>query len=157
VTGDGYTDLLATKPDGTMWLYPNNIERDNGVPYSDNRQVGSGWTGFDQLTGADVTGDGFTDLVARKADGTLWLYPNNIVRDNGRPYSENRQIGSGWNGFDRILGADVTGDGFTDLVARKADGTLWLYPNNIGRDNGRPYSENRQIGSGWNGFDRLSA
>ncbi|WP_249999015.1 CHAP domain-containing protein [Actinoplanes sp. M2I2] len=154
-TGDGYTDLVARKTDGTLWLYANNIERDNGDPYSVGRQIGHGWNGFDKLVGADVTGDGFTDLVARKPDGTLWLYPNNIVRDNGMPYSGgSKQIGfSGWNAFDTLIGADVTGDGFVDLVGRKADGTLTLYPNNIVRDNGLPYSGgSREIGSGWNEF-----
>ncbi|SCG57919.1 FG-GAP-like repeat-containing protein [Micromonospora coxensis] len=157
VTGDGFTDLVARKTDGTLWLYPNNIVRDNGIPYSSPaaRQIGSGWNGFDTLVGADVTGDGFTDLVARKTDGTLWMYANNIVRDNGVPYSAAQQIGSGWNGFDTLVGADVTGDGFTDLVARKTDGTLWMYANNIVRDNGVPYSAAQQIGSGWNGFNSI--
>ncbi|NUO55179.1 MAG: hypothetical protein HOV78_00840, partial [Hamadaea sp.] len=55
--------------------------------------------------GADVTGDGYTDLVARKTDGTLWLYSNNIVRDDGVPYSSaaSRQIGSGWNNFNLVF------------------------------------------------------
>jgi len=53
--------------------------------------------------GADVTGDGFTDLVARKADGTLWLYANNYVRDNGDAYSAARQIGSSWDIFNKIV------------------------------------------------------
>ncbi|MEU4217932.1 FG-GAP-like repeat-containing protein, partial [Actinoplanes sp. NPDC026623] len=99
---------------------------------------------------------GFADMVAVKADGTLWLYSNNIVRDNGTPYSSasSRQIGGGWDAFSKIIPADVTGDGFADMVAVKADGTLWLYSNNIVRDNGTPYSStsSRQIGSGWGGF-----
>ncbi|GLY97932.1 VCBS repeat-containing protein [Actinoplanes sp. NBRC 103695] len=157
VTGDGFADLVATKADGTQWLYSNNIVRDDGRPYSAVRQIGSGWDGFDRVIAADVTGDGFSDIVATKADGTMWLYSNNIVRDDGRPYSAVRQIGSGWGGFDKIVGADVTGDGFADLVATKADGTMWLYSNNIVRDDGRPYSAFRQIGSGWGGFDRIIA
>ncbi|WP_162561479.1 CHAP domain-containing protein, partial [Salinispora mooreana] len=89
---------------------------------------------------ADVTGDGYHDLVAREDDGTLMLYSNNIERDNGVPYStpSSRQIGQGWDAFDTVVNADVTGDGYTDLVARKPDGTLWLYSNNIERDNGVP-------------------
>ncbi|WP_346538584.1 FG-GAP-like repeat-containing protein [Micromonospora sp. DPT] len=157
VTGDGYTDLVARKTDGTLWLYPNNIERDNGIPFSSSaaRQIGSGWGGFDTLVGADVTGDGYTDLVGRKTDGTLLLYANNIVRDNGVPFSGYQQIGSGWGGFDTLVGADVTGDGYTDLVGRKTDGTLLLYANNIVRDNGVPFSGYQQIGSGWGGFNSI--
>ncbi|WP_434446814.1 CHAP domain-containing protein [Lentzea sp. E54] len=155
VTGDSFADLVARKADGTLWLYANNFVRDNGDAYSEARQIGNGWGNFNEIIGADVTGDGFTDLVARKADGTLWLYANNFVRDNGDAYSEARQIGNGWGNFDKVIGADVTGDGFTDLVARKADGTLWLYANNFVRDNGDAYSEARQIGNGWGNFNKI--
>ncbi|BCB82850.1 hypothetical protein Psuf_001630 [Phytohabitans suffuscus] len=156
-TGDGYTDLVAWKPDGTMWLYSNNFNRDNGHPYSDVRQIGSGWNGYNRIVASDATGDGYTDLVAWKSDGTMWLYSNNFNRDNGHPYSDVRQIGSGWNSFNRIVASDATGDGYTDLVAWKSDGTMWLYSNNFGRDNGHPYSDVRQIGSGWNAFNRVFA
>ncbi|WP_309246091.1 CHAP domain-containing protein [Verrucosispora sioxanthis] len=159
VTGDGFADLVARKPDGTLWLYSNNFVRDDGDPYSTSasRQIGSGWNNFNTIIGADVTGDGFADLVARKPDGTLWLYSNNFVRDDGDPYSTSasRQIGSGWNNFNTIIGADVTGDGFADLVARTTTGTLLLYSNNFVRDDGVPYSQYRQIGSGWNNFNIL--
>ncbi|WP_394619666.1 FG-GAP-like repeat-containing protein [Lentzea sp. JNUCC 0626] len=157
VTGDGFTDLVTRRTDGTLWLYANNYVRDNGDAYSASRQIGQGWNVFDKIIGADVTGDGFTDLVGRKPDGTLWLYANNFVRDNGDAYSAGRQIGQGWNGFNEILGADVTGDGFTDLVARRTDGTLWLYANNIIRDNGDAYSASRQIGQGWGNLDIIPA
>ncbi|MDQ7905787.1 FG-GAP-like repeat-containing protein [Phytohabitans sp. ZYX-F-186] len=156
-TGDGYADLVAFKPDGTMWLYSNNIERDDGRPYSDVRQIGHGWNAYDRIVAADATGDGFTDLVALKPDGTMWLFSNNFVRDGGQPYGDVRQIGTGWNGFDRVVASDATGDGFTDLVALKPDGTMWLYSNNFVRDGGRPYGDVRQIGTGWNNFNRIVA
>ncbi|MFV0131689.1 tachylectin-related carbohydrate-binding protein [Streptomyces sp. HMX87] len=156
-TGDGFTDLVALKPDGTMWLYSNNFIRDDGKPYSSSRQIGHGWNNYDRIIAADATGDGFTDLVALKPDGTMWLYSNNFIRDDGKPYSSSRQIGHGWNNFNRIIAADATGDGFTDLVALKPDGTMWLYSNNFIRDDGKPYSSSRQIGHGWNNFNRITA
>jgi DNA-directed RNA polymerase subunit N (RpoN/RPB10) len=156
VTGDSFSDLVALKPDGTMWLYSNNFIRDNGAPYGSGRQIGHGWNNFDRIIAADATGDGFTDLVALKPDGTMWLYSNNFIRDNGAPYGSGRQIGHGWNNFDRIIAADATGDGFTDLVALKPDGTMWLYSNNFIRDNGAPYGSGRQIGHGWNNFNRIT-
>jgi DNA-directed RNA polymerase subunit N (RpoN/RPB10) len=154
VTGDGYTDLVARKPDGTLWLYANDHKND-GLPYSSGRQIGHGWNAFDTIVGADLTGDGFAELVGRKPDGTIWMYANNTLRDNGQPYSSGREIGHGWNVFDTLVAADVTGDGFAEMVGRKADGTLWMYANNILRDNGRPYSSGRQIGHGWNAFDTI--
>ncbi|MEU4217933.1 FG-GAP-like repeat-containing protein, partial [Actinoplanes sp. NPDC026623] len=161
VTGDGFHDMVAIKTDGTMMLYSNNIVRDNGTPYSSasSRQIGNGWDNFAKVIPADVTGDGFRDLLGVKADGTMWLYSNNIVRDEGDAYTASRQVGSGWNNYVQIIPADVTGDGFTDLVGVKADGTMWLYSNNIVRDNGTPYSSasSRQIGSGWGNFSKIMA
>lgn len=42
---------VTRKPDGTLWLYPNNIERDNGVRFNadDARQVGRGRAGFNLI------------------------------------------------------------------------------------------------------------
>ncbi|MEU3648415.1 FG-GAP-like repeat-containing protein [Lentzea sp. NPDC034063] len=153
VTGDGFAEVLARKPDGSLWLYANNIIRDNGKPYSQGQELGFGWNMFDRLLAADVTGDGFSEMLGRKPDGTLWMYANNIIRDNGRPYSQGVEIGSGWNMFDTIVGANVTGDAYSDLVARKPDGSLWMYSNNIVRDNGRPYSQGEELGFGWNMFN----
>ncbi|MGW8065238.1 FG-GAP repeat domain-containing protein [Streptomyces ziwulingensis] len=157
VTGDSFTDLVALRPDGTMWLYSNNFTRDNGTPYNSSRQIGQGWNNFNRIIAADATGDGYTDLVAFKPDGTMWLYSNNFTRDNGTPYNSSRQIGQGWNNFNRITAADATGDGYTDLVALRPDGTMWLYSNNFTRDNGTPYNSSRQIGQGWNNFNRITA
>ena len=43
--------------------------------------------------------DGRGDLIARRADGTLWFYPGRT--DGG--VLPGRQVGSGWNGMLRIL------------------------------------------------------
>ncbi|MFD4640845.1 FG-GAP-like repeat-containing protein [Lentzea sp. NPDC058436] len=153
VTGDGFAELLARKPDGSLWMYSNNIVRDNGKPYSQGQELGFGWNMFDTLTAGDVTGDGFAEVLGRKPDGSLWMYANNIIRDNGRPYYQGQELGLGWNMFDTIVAANVTGDGFSDLVARKPDGSLWMYANNILRDNGRPYYQGEELGMGWNMFN----
>ncbi|GAA5204824.1 hypothetical protein GCM10023323_09440 [Streptomyces thinghirensis] len=94
---------MALKPDGTMWLYSNNFVRDDGDPYGSVRQIGHGWNNYNRIIAADATGDGYTDLVALKPDGTLWLYSNNFVRDDGDPYGDVRQIGHGWNNYNRII------------------------------------------------------
>lgn len=41
--------------------------------------------------------------MGRKPNGTIWLYANNILRDNGRPYAQGEQIGHGWNAFNIIM------------------------------------------------------
>ncbi|MFF0423286.1 hypothetical protein ACFYUJ_02585 [Streptomyces sp. NPDC004520] len=50
-------------------------------------------------------------------------------------------------------GADVTGDGRADLLARDKTGVLWLYRGTGGA--GAPFATRTRIGSGWNTYDRL--
>jgi cutinase len=98
---------------------------------------------------ANWTGDGRPSLLARKSDGSLWLY-----RGNGRGgwlTGAGEQIGQGWQIFNSIVASDSwTGDGRPSLLARKSDGTLWLY-----RGNGRGgwlTGAGEQIGQGWEIF-----
>ncbi|RBJ04287.1 hypothetical protein DRA43_14180 [Micromonospora provocatoris] len=155
VTGDGYHDLVATKTDGSMWLFSNNYTRDSAVPYGDVRQIGTGWGNFERIINADATGDGFADVLGVKSDGTMWLFSNNFNRDGGQPYADVRQTGTGWGLYPSLVPADANGDGFTDLLGVKSDGTMWLFSNNFNRDGGRPYADVRQIGSSWGGYNRI--
>ncbi|MGR6918755.1 FG-GAP repeat domain-containing protein [[Actinomadura] parvosata] len=163
VTGDGFTDLLAIDSTGKMTLYPNNFARDNGQPYTGGtpREVGHGWSTSTRIIPADVTGDGFTDLLAIDSTGKMTLYPNNFARDNGQPYTGGtpREVGHGWSTSTRIIPADVTGDGFTDLLAVDSTGKMTLYPNNFARDNGQPYTGGtpREVGHGWSTSTRILA
>ncbi|HWO60730.1 MAG TPA: GH25 family lysozyme [Umezawaea sp.] len=146
VTGDGRADLVAARPDGTLWLYTNGGS--DTAPYSTGAQIGLGWQPFDRVVLGDVDGDSRADIVATKPDGTLWLYTNG--GNNTAPYSTGIQIGVSWSQFDRVQAGDVTGDSRADIVATKPDGTLWLYVN--GGNNSSPYSTGIQIGTGWQQF-----
>jgi GH25 family lysozyme M1 (1,4-beta-N-acetylmuramidase) len=149
VTGDGRADVVAAKPDGTLWLYANGGS--NTAPYSTASQIGSSWQQFRTVTLADVTGDGWADLVTVGPDGVLSLYTN--TGSNTAPYSTAIQIGSAWQQFSRIMAGDVTGDGRADMVAAKPDGTLWLYAN--GGSNTAPYNTGIQIGTSWQLSNRI--
>lgn len=156
--GDSKGDLLARKPDGTLWFYPGNGTGAYGTP----KRIGDyGWDAFDSFAGVgDVNGDGKNDLLARKPDGTLWLYPGTGRVDaasNG--YAGAKKIGAfGWEVFDTITGAgDLNGDGRSDLLARQANGSLWLY-----KGTGKVDSANNgfqggvKVGDyGWEAFDQL--
>jgi GH25 family lysozyme M1 (1,4-beta-N-acetylmuramidase) len=193
---DGTNDLLARRPDGTVWLYeaPGNGQHGNRT------QVAKGWGSYTKLVATrDFTGDGRVDVLASKADGTLWLNAGTGKTGTGT-FATPRRIGSGgWAAFTDILGAwdndrdkkndvvaispngaltfykgtqmvdsegyntrtllssnwkqfntvvtpgDFTGDGRSDLVGRKADGTLWLM-----RGTGKGgYGAPERIGRGW--------
>ncbi|MGH8959591.1 MAG: FG-GAP repeat domain-containing protein [Jatrophihabitantaceae bacterium] len=153
VDGDGRADLLATKPDGSLWYYRNTGNAAH--PFSTGRKIGtSGWNGFTKLAAADVNGDHRADLVAVRPDGTLWYYRN--TGSATHPFTTAGEIGaSGWNGFTKLAAADVNGDHRADLVAVRPDGTLWYYRNTGSAT--RPFSTASEIGaSGWNAFDKLA-
>jgi hypothetical protein len=158
ISGDGHADLVATKPDGTLWYYPNNSDSNPGhVPFISGTQIGTGWQAFTTVSTADVSGDGHADILATKPDGTLWYYPNNSDSNPGHlPFTTGTQIGTGWEVFNWVHAADVSGDGHADLLATKPDGTLWYYPNNSDSNPGHlPFTTGTQIGTGWEVFDRV--
>ncbi|GAB3940836.1 hypothetical protein GCM10027614_25150 [Micromonospora vulcania] len=65
MSGDGHADVLATKPDGTLWYYPNNMDSNpNHVPFVDGTNIGRDWAQFDRVMSADVSGDGHADVLA---------------------------------------------------------------------------------------------
>jgi hypothetical protein len=139
-----------------MRLYRNNGTA--AAVYTTGTLLAStGWQNDTQLSRADVDGDSRADLVGVQAPGTLWLYRNS--GDPAAPYAGASpvKIGkSGWQNYDRVVAADVDGDGYADLIGRKPAGTLWLYQNT--RDPGRPYTGAKtQIGTGWQAYSTFVA
>ena len=135
---DGRPDLIARKPDGTLWLTPGIA--DGTAPAT---SLGAGWAGLNPIVGAgDLTGDGHPDLVARRYDGTLWIYPGTGYG----AFLARRSLGAGWGGYTAIVGAgDWTGDGRADLMTRASNGTLYLWPGN----GAGGFSARRSLGTGW--------
>ncbi|MGW6930095.1 FG-GAP-like repeat-containing protein [Lentzea sp. NPDC054927] len=159
VSGDGYADLTALKSDGTLHYYPNNINTNGGKPFTSGTQIGVGFGPFTWVRSADVSGDGYADLIGAQSDGSLHYFPNNInTNPGGRPYTNGINIGSGFQVFTNILLADVSGDGYADLLATKPDGTLHYFPNNINSNpGGRPFTTSTQVGVGFQAFTQLRA
>ena len=80
-----------------------------------------------------------------------------MYRGNGRGgfvTGQREQIGSGWQGFTALFaGGDFSGDGRPDIIARDADGLLFMYRGN-GRG-GFVTGQREQIGSGWSSLSAL--
>ncbi|MEO5711524.1 MAG: FG-GAP-like repeat-containing protein [Nocardioidaceae bacterium] len=124
--GDGRADVLgrnaATK---RLYVYYGGRSGTFGVTHG---LLSYRWGGYGLTVGAgDLNGDKHPDLLARTADGKLWLVPG-----TGSRLGPRQQVSSAWAGFDLTAGlGDVTGDGTPDVVAREAATKLtWVYPGN---------------------------
>lgn len=156
LNGDGKPDLLARRPDGTLWYYAGAGGSSSGVAFVPGKQIGQGWGIFNQLIGAgDVTGDGRPDVLARKPDGSLWLYAGTGAHPStGAGLAAGVRIGVGWDIFTDVTAAgDMDGDGLQDLLGRKPDGSLWRY-SGAGSASYRP---GVVIGSGWSVFSQITS
>ncbi|WP_306634410.1 GH25 family lysozyme [Pseudarthrobacter siccitolerans] len=157
--GDAKADLLARKPDGTLWFYPGT-----GVgSYGPAKRIGDfGWQIFNTLISVgDFSGDGKPDLVARGNDGSLWIYPGTgTVGATSNGYAAPIRIGDfGWEVYTALTGVgDYNGDGKNDILGRKSDGSLWLYAGTGRVDaSNSGYQGAIKVGEfGWEVFDGLT-
>ena len=143
-SGDGVPDVLARRrSDGGLFLYAGTGS--GGVRAG--VRIGNGWNGMTALAATgDFDSNGTVDFVARRNDGVLLLYPGD---GRGSFGGSPRMIGRGWQGFSAIVGpGDWNGDGAADLLARRTDGTLRLYPGN----GSGSFGVSTRIGTGWNGM-----
>jgi hypothetical protein len=143
ISGDGHADLLAIDQFGGLRYYPNNSSKNPGhLPFSGSIRAGNGWSNqyLPTVGIGDLNGDGFADLLATDNAGRLLYYQNNIrTNANHLPYSRSLLIGSGWKGYKYVQAADLNGDGYADILARRGDDKLFYYPNAAKTHKGSPY------------------
>lgn len=140
--GDDIPDLIARTPNGDIYLYTGSGHgRVNPTP----TLLATGWDSYDQIISpVDWNGDGLPDLIARKPDGTMWIALGR--RDHSLASLQEMPRSSSWDNYSTIVsGGDWSGNGRHDLVARRADGSLWVFPAN-GETFGAPF----RIGDRWN-------
>lgn len=148
LNGDGRADLLAVAADGAVTWWPTGAGMRSGAPMKGSRLTGGPFTWVSQVP--DVDGDGHSDLVARRGDGTLWSWRG---RGAGQ-FDEPRQIGHGWSTVREInVVPDMTGDGRPEIVGISADQNLYRY--SLGRT--LTVVATKQIGRNWGGVTRLTS
>jgi hypothetical protein len=138
VTGDGLPDIVAREPglnNGSLWVYTNS----GSQTFSAKTLVGTGWNTHNWVGVAELTGDTDeyetaaekpADLIARRAsDGALFIYPHSGTLNGGSTFRTAVQVGTGWNSMVQMSVADVTADGFDDIVASDAQDNTWVYPH----------------------------
>lgn len=121
---DRCAEMLVRMPNGELRRYAGKCGGSYG-PSSSHTSLGTGWNAYNVLTApGDLTGDGRTDLLARKAStGDVYLFAN----DGASKLKPGVKIRS-WATYKKIVGAgDLNGDGFGDVLVQDRAGTLWRY------------------------------
>ncbi|MGJ6981225.1 FG-GAP-like repeat-containing protein [Aestuariimicrobium soli] len=119
---DSLADVVTVDSAGALWWIPTVPgTRKGGTPV----QIGHGWSTTAWLSQLpDINGDGLTELVARRSDGTLWLYRS----DPTGSFSSALQIGQGWGSMRQlVIMKDLGGDGGPELLALSSDHRLLRY------------------------------
>jgi len=140
---------LASKTDGTLWIWGNGNDgfigqnQPNNSDYSSPVQIpGTTW---------GTTRGKVGKSTAIKTDGTLWAWgggsglANNLSGNPGRRSSPIQIPGTNWS----TIQSSAYGN-----CAVKTDGTLWMWGTNqfgkFGQDNETNYSSPIQIPGTWN-------
>ncbi|MFI0827056.1 FG-GAP repeat domain-containing protein [Streptomyces roseolus] len=146
-TGAPLNNLYGVNSAGTVWGYTpvsgGGIQR-----LAD--PSGTHWTSYKHFNQSDV--DARVDQYGFKhADG--WY----AVRSDGRlNYTDGgplRDLGGGWNIYNKIVSAGNTGGGAAeDLLARDSAGVLWHY---LGYSNAS-LTQRIRIGGGWDAYTQIA-
>lgn len=142
--GDGYNDLLATEPNGDLYLYSKAARG-----WTPRVHVGQGWNVMDLLiTPGDFNGDGTADILAKDKAGKLFLYGG----DGRGGWTTAREIGQGWNVLTNVGSVgDFNRDGVNDVHGVNSAGDLVMYYG----DGRGGWKGVETVGRLWNVFNGL--
>ncbi|MEU7512681.1 VCBS repeat-containing protein, partial [Streptomyces sp. NPDC042898] len=111
---------------------------------------GWGWVGYKNFTQADTDGQPESEGWYH-ADG--WYAVNSAGRLHYASNGPVRDLGGGWNAYNKVISAGNTGGGAPDdVLARDGSGVLWHY---LGNGNAS-LTQRYRIGSGWNSYTQIA-
>jgi len=143
---DGIADLLVQWTSGRVNVYLGTAKGLVNGPVI----AASGWSGITLTVGKWQATAPYPWLVGTNAAGGLYYWANR----HGTTVDTAVKIGTGWSGL-KFTQLDYDADGNVDLLVRRSTGVLQLYRGNGA---GQVVNETRKtIGTGWQGFDSLSA
>ncbi|SDO78576.1 Repeat domain-containing protein [Pedococcus dokdonensis] len=151
-TGDRIADIIAVTPAGEAYLYKGNGK---GGVVGARVLIATNWKAYtDLIAPGDWTGDGKADLLARKANGELWM---GVGNGKGGFTGTWRRLATGWQTVAQVITpGDITGDGQADLLGRTAAGKLYLYRGvGIGTDTASGYLPGRLVSTGWQAYNTV--
>ncbi|MGO4958026.1 N-acetylmuramoyl-L-alanine amidase [Luteococcus sp. Sow4_B9] len=144
--GNRRADILTAPSGSTLQWYPTTSQLQPG-PARAGSSLGMQVNWISHLP--DLDGDGHSDLVARRTDGSLWAWKG---AGHGQ-YTAPRQVGWNWNGMREItLMPDMTRDGLPELVGVSGDHRLMRYT--LGRD--LRVTSTATIGWNWGAIKQLA-
>lgn len=165
VTGDGWPDLIARQPDlnnGTLWIYPHT-RNPQGAILGPRVLAGTNWNTMNWIGVAELTGDtpeyetsasAPADLLARRTDGTLFIYPHSGALNGKSTWGTPVTVGTNWNIYETLMLADINTDGFDDIFAVDNDEQKIYFYLHTGRLNGKSTFLPRQLfGAGYSETD----
>ncbi len=150
-SGDSWSDLVAHQAaTGNIYIYPFSGSFNGTATLGAPVLVVAGATDVNWMGVGEVTGDFNPDLIVRKTDGTLWVYPGTGKLAVTGTFDPPIEIGTGWNSLSTLIVGDIAGNGYDGLAGRQSNGNLVVYPHTGDFDQFNTLAPPELIGTGWN-------
>jgi|GEM_PF-4243609 len=139
VDGDGKDDIVVKTTSG-FWIVLQNVSSSSTAQFSYYlTRIGPGWEGLvaynfdDKFMLGDIDGDGKDDMIIRtKSDGSwYWAQSDGALFEAPVPLNIGHTHINRYYASDQIRFADVNGDGYDDLVARRGSSNRWYISMNL--------------------------